>query len=136
MPRLPRRPRLIVMVVVLLVLLLVVLSAFVRLYTDLLWFRSVHFSSVFGRRLTTEIVLFVVFGLLMSVIVGVNIFLAHRLRPPYRAMSQEQQQLDALTHAIAPVRRWIFVVVVGLVGLFSCVGAANRWSIWLQWSKR
>src|SRR3954453_3933785 len=103
MPRLPRRPRLIVMVVVLLVLLLVVLSAFIRLYTDLLWFRSVHFSSVFSRRLTTEVLLFFVFGLLMAAVVGVNIFLAHRLRPPFRAMSQEQQQLEALTHALAPL---------------------------------
>src|SRR3954452_25476170 len=133
MPRIPGRPRLLLMVAVLLVLLLFALSAFVRLYPDLLWFRSVHFSTVFSRRLMTEIVLLVVFGLLMAVIGGVNIFLAHRLRPPYRAMSQEQQQLDALTHAIAPVRRLIFVVVGGLVGLFTGIAAANRWSTWLQW---
>src|SRR3954464_8688677 len=127
MPRLPRRPRLIVMVLVLLVLLLVVLSAFVRLYTDLLWFRSVHFSTVFSRRLTTEIVLFVMFGVLMAFVVGLNIFLAHRLRPPYRALSQEQQQLEALTHAIAPLRRWIFIGVVGAIGLFPGGPPANPW---------
>src|SRR3954449_7372413 len=133
MPRIPGRPRLLLMVAVLLVLLLFALSAFVRLYTDLLWYRSVHFSTVFGRRLTTEILLFVLFGLLMALIVGVNIFLAHRLRPAYRALSQEQQQLEALTHAIAPLRRWIFIGVVGAIGLFTGVAAANRWSTWLLW---
>src|SRR3954454_1326992 len=133
MPRIPGRPRLLLMVAVLLVLLLFALSAFVRLYTDLLWYRSVHFSTVFGRRLTTEILLFVLFGVLMALIVGVNIFLAHRLRPAYRAMSQEQQQLEALTQAVAPLRRWIFIGIVGAIGLFTGVAAANRWATWLQW---
>jgi uncharacterized protein len=121
------------MVAVLLILLFIALSAFVRLYTDLLWFRSVHFSSVFSRRLTTEIVLFVAFGLLMALVVGLNIFLAHRLRPPFRAMSPEQQQLEALTHAIAPLRRWIFIGIVVVIGLFTGAAAANRWSTWLLW---
>src|SRR3954449_3684180 len=133
MPRIPGRPRLLLMVAVLLVLLLFALSAFVRLYTDLLWFRSVHFSTVFSRRLTTEIVLFVMFGVLMAFVVGLNIFLAHRLRPPYRAISQEQQQLEALTHAIAPLRRWIFIGVVGAIGLFTSVASFYRWATWLQW---
>src|SRR3954454_4816395 len=111
MPRIPGRPRLLLMVAVLLVLLLFALSAFVRLYTDLLWYRSVHFSTVFGRRLTTEIVLFVLFWLLIALIVGVNISPDPPPRSVCRAMSQEQQQLKALTQALAPLRLWIFVAI-------------------------
>ena len=133
MPRLPGRSRLLIPVAIALVLLFVVFSAFVRLYTDLLWFRSVHYSDVFSRRLTTEIVLFFIFGVLMALVVGLNIVLAYRLRPAYRAMSQEQQQLEGLTNAFAHLRGWIFAVVVLLVGLFTGVAAANRWSTWLLW---
>jgi uncharacterized protein len=133
MPRLPGRPRLLVAVVVIVVLLIFAFSAFVRLYTDLLWFRSVHYSDVFSRRLTTEIVLFVLFGVLMALVVGSNIFLTYRLRPAYRAISPEQQQLEALSNAFAHLRRWIFLAVVLLVGLFTGIAAAGRWSTWLLW---
>jgi uncharacterized protein len=133
MPRLPGRPRLLVAVVVIVVLLIFVFSAFVRLYTDLLWFRSVHYSDVFSRRLTTQIVLFVLFGVLMALVVGANIFLTYRLRPAYRAISPEQQQLEALSNAFAHLRRWIFLAVVLLVGLFTGIAAAGRWSTWLLW---
>src|SRR3954470_829052 len=112
MPRMPARPRLLIPILVGAVLLVLALFAFVRLETDLLWYRSVHYSDVFSRRLTTEIVLFVLFGLLMALAVGTNIYLAYRLRPPYRAISQEQQQLEALSSAFAPLRRWIFGAVL------------------------
>jgi uncharacterized membrane protein (UPF0182 family) len=132
-PRLPGRPRLLIPIVIAVVLLVVAFSAFVRLYTDLLWFRSVHYSNVFDRRLVTEIVLFFLFGVLMALVVGGNILLAYRLRPAYRAISPEQQQLEALSNAFAHLRRWIFTAVVLLVGLFTGVAAANRWSTWLMW---
>ena len=133
MPRLPGRTRLLIPVIFLIVLLLLAFSAYVRLYTDLLWFRSVHYSDVFSRRLTTEVVLFFLFGVLMALVVGLNIWLAYRLRPAYRAISQEQQQLEGLTNAFAHLRHWLFAVVVLLVGLFTGVAAANRWSTWLLW---
>ena len=133
MPRLPGRPRRWIPIVVGLVLLIAAFSAFVRLYTDLLWFRSVHYSHVFGRRLTTEIVLFVVFGVLMALVVGGNILLAYRLRPAFRAISPEQQQLEALSNAFAHLKRWVFLGIVLLVGLFTGIAAANRWSTWLLW---
>jgi uncharacterized protein len=133
MPRFPGRPRVLIPIIIGLVVLVLAFSAFVRLYTDLLWFRSVHYSNVFDRRLTTEIVLFVIFGALMALVVGGNILLAYRLRPAYRAISPEQQQLEGLTNAFAHLRRWIFVVVVLLVGLFTGIAAANRWSTWLLW---
>ena len=133
MPRLPGRSRRAIPILVVAAVLIAVFSAFVRLYTDLLWFRSVHYADVFDRRLTTEIVLFVIFGLLMALVVGGNILLAYRLRPAYRAISPEQQQLEALSNAFAHLKRWIFVGVVLLIGVFTGVAAANRWSTWLLW---
>ncbi|MBV9290999.1 MAG: hypothetical protein JO222_01010, partial [Frankiales bacterium] len=46
-PRLNRRSRLVLPIVVAVVLLIVLISVYDSVYTDLLWFRSVGFSSVF-----------------------------------------------------------------------------------------
>ena len=62
--------------------------------------------------LWTKIGLFAVFGLLMAVAVGVNIYLAHRLRPPLSAMSLEQQSLDRYRMGIAPYRKWLLLAVI------------------------
>src|SRR5947209_2406726 len=134
MPRMPGRlPRLLIPTLVALVVLIIAFVAFDRLYTDLLWFRSVHHSSVFSRRLTTEFVLFFLFGILMALIVGLNIVLAYRSRPPYRPASPEQQQLEALTNAFSHLRGWVLGGVLVLIGLFTGVAAANHWSTWLMW---
>src|SRR4051794_22443673 len=94
------------------VLIIIALAVYVGLYTDLLWYRSVDYASVFTRRLMTQVVLFVVFGTLMAAVVGANIVIAYRLRPAFRPRSPEQQQLEMLTQALAHIRRWVFVAVV------------------------
>jgi uncharacterized protein len=47
-------------------------------YIDWLWFKSVGFTSVWSTVLTTKITLFVVVGLLTSLFISANIYLAHR----------------------------------------------------------
>jgi uncharacterized protein len=90
-PQFRGRARITVWLVLALIALIVVVSVYVALYTDLLWYRSVGFSSVFSRRLTTQVLLFFVFAFVMAAIVGANIVVAYRTRPPFRPMSQEQQ---------------------------------------------
>ncbi|MCC5478914.1 UPF0182 family membrane protein [Streptomyces barringtoniae] len=108
-------------------------TMFAGFWTDWLWYRSVHYSSVFTTVLWTKIGLFSVFGLLMAVAVGVNIWLAHRLRPPLSAMSMEQQSLDRYRMGIAPYKRWLLLAVTALVGLIAGASAAGQWQTWLMW---
>jgi uncharacterized membrane protein (UPF0182 family) len=75
------RPRLLLPVIVILVILVAVFLAFTAVWTDMLWYRSVGFSSVYTKQLTTRVVLFFSAGLLMVVLLGVNIVTAYRLRP-------------------------------------------------------
>ncbi len=131
-PRFRARPRL-VLALVGVVILIVVILALAGVYTDFLWFQSVHYSSVFTTRLRTEALLFVVFGLFMAVVVGANIVVAHRLRPPFRAMSQEQQSLERYRVAIDPVRRWVVIAICVLIGLFAGASASGQWRTWLLW---
>ncbi|MBB5936835.1 hypothetical protein FHS42_003912 [Streptomyces zagrosensis] len=106
---------------------------FAGFWTDWLWYRSVHYSSVFRTTLTTKIGLFFVFGLLMATAVGVNIWLAHRLRPPLSAMSLEQQSLDRYRMGIDPYKKWLLIGVTALVGLISGASASGQWRTWLLW---
>ena len=106
---------------------------FAGFWTDWLWYRAVDFSSVFTTTLWTKIGLFFVFGLLMALAVGVNVWLAHRLRPPLSAMSLEQQSLDRYRMSIAPYKKWMLVGVTAVIGLISGASAAGQWRTWLLW---
>ncbi|WKX74423.1 UPF0182 family protein [Streptomyces sp. XD-27] len=126
-----RRVRTLLMTLGVLAALAMLFVMFAGFWTDWLWYRSVGYSSVFTKTLTTKIGLFAVFGLLMAAAVGFNIWLAHRLRPPLSAMSLEQQSLDRYRMAIAPYKVWLLVAVTALVGLIAGASASSQWRTWL-----
>ncbi|MEU2055370.1 UPF0182 family membrane protein [Streptomyces bungoensis] len=128
-----RRARTLLTTLGVLAVLGMVFTMFAGFWTDWLWYRSVHYSSVFSTMLWTKIGLFFVFGVLMAVAVGVNIWLAHRLRPPLSAMSMEQQSLDRYRMGIAPYKAWLLIAVTSLVGLIAGASAAGQWRTWLMW---
>ncbi|EST38596.1 hypothetical protein N566_06650 [Streptomycetaceae bacterium MP113-05] len=128
-----RRARTLLMTAGVLAVLVMVFVMFAGFWTDWLWYRSLDYSSVFTTTMVTKVGLFAVFGLLMAGLVGLNIWLAHRLRPPLSAMSLEQQSLDRYRMGIAPYKKWILSGVTALVGLVSGASAAGQWRTWLLW---
>lgn len=108
-------------------------TMFAGFWADWLWYRSVKYSSVFTTTLWTKIGLFFVFGVLMALAVGVNVWLAHRLRPPLSAMSMEQQSLDRYRMGIAPYKKWLLLGITALVGLIAGASASSQWRTWLMW---
>lgn len=135
-PQLPpfnRRVQVAVAAVAGLVVLFIAWTVFASQFTDLLWFRSVGFSSVFSRRLVTEIVLFLVFGSVMALVVALNIFIAYRLRPKELPHSIEQQQLDRYRQLVHPLRGWALAFVAVIIGIITGAAASRRWETWLLW---
>ncbi|MFH8895545.1 UPF0182 family protein [Streptomyces coeruleorubidus] len=128
-----RRVRTLLMTLGVLAALGMVFTMFAGFWTDWLWYRSVNYSSVFTTTLWTKIGLFFVFGLLMALAVGFNIWLAHRLRPPLSAMSMEQQNLDRYRMSIAPYKKWLLLGITALVGLIAGASASGQWRTWLMW---
>ncbi|MEU8617102.1 UPF0182 family protein [Streptomyces sp. NPDC048623] len=128
-----RRARTLLMTLGVLAVLAMVFVMFSGFWTDWLWFRSVHYSSVFTTTLWTKIGLFLVFGLLMALAVGLNIWLAYRLRPPLSAMSLEQQNLDRYRMGVAPFKKWVLLAITALVGLIAGASASGQWRTWLMW---
>ncbi|MET9389668.1 UPF0182 family protein [Streptomyces sp. NPDC006624] len=128
-----RRVRTLLMTLGVLAVLGMAFTMFAGFWTDWLWYRSVKYSSVFTTTLWTKIGLFFVFGLLMALAVGFNIWLAHRLRPPLSAMSMEQQNLDRYRMSIAPYKKWLLIGITALVGLIAGASASGQWRTWLMW---
>ncbi|MBD0707479.1 MULTISPECIES: UPF0182 family protein [unclassified Streptomyces] len=128
-----RRARTLLMTLGVLAVLAMAFVMFAGFWTDWLWYRSVDYSSVFTTTLWTKIGLFAVFGLLMGLAVGLNVWLAYRLRPPLSAMSLEQQSLDRYRMGLAPFKKWVLLAVTALVALIAGASASGQWRTWLMW---
>ena len=67
-----------------LIALIVIVFVGAGVWTDWLWFRAVHYTSVFGTTYGVKWALFGIAAAFMTAVIGVNIRLAYRLRPPPR----------------------------------------------------
>ncbi len=119
--------------VVVLIVLLIVFSIFTSIYTDLLWFRSVGYASVFSRTLAARTLLFLGFGLVFAAVVAINFVVAYRTKPAYQAMVPGQAELDRYRMALDPYRRIVVAVIVTLLGLIGGSAAAGEWRTYMQW---
>jgi uncharacterized membrane protein (UPF0182 family) len=100
-------------------------------YVDWLWFESVGFTGVWSTVLTTKIALFVVAGLLTSLIISLNVYLAFRRRPFYVPTSVEADNLERYRATIDPIRKLVFAGIVLVLFYFGGTSASNLWGSWL-----
>ena len=107
---------------------LVALSGF---YVDWLWFESVGFTGVWSTVLTTKIALFVIAGLLTSLVISLNVYLAFRRRPFYVPTSVEADNLERYRATIDPIRKLVFAGIVLVLFYFGGTSASNLWGSWL-----
>lgn len=131
MPVLSRRARRIVAIVVAVVAVIVGLLVAVNLYADWLWFSEVGYTDVFSTVVRTRLLLFVVFGALMAAIVAANLIIAFRLRPDYRPMSMEQQNLERYRLALTPRFGLAVGIVATITGFIAGMSAQGQWRSWL-----
>ncbi|MFI6517455.1 UPF0182 family protein [Spirillospora sp. NPDC050679] len=130
------RTRLVLPVLVTLAVLLIAFMVFTAIWTNLLWYRSVGFSSVYTTELWAKVVLFVGAGALMALVVGANMVIAYKLRPAYRPLSIEQQGLERYRTLIDPRRKLIMFGSLGLLALLTGSSVAGRWPVWLAFLNR
>ena len=131
--RVSRRGKIVIGVLVSLFILLSALGSLVRVYTNWLWFGEVGYRGVFSTILTTRIVLFLVVGLVLAAIIGANVFLAYRMRPPFRPISQEQENLERYRVALEPRKRLIFGALVVVTFIAAGMSAQSNWKTWQLW---
>src|ERR1700712_2969582 len=131
--RVSRRGKIVIGVLASLFVILSVLGSLVRVYTNWLWFGEVGYRGVFSTILWTRIVLFLAVGLALTVIIGANVFLAYRMRPPFRPMSQEQENLERYRVALEPRKRLIFGALLVIIFIAAGMSAQGDWKIWQLW---
>src|SRR6266568_1027391 len=133
---LPRWPKFLIPAAAGLIALIIVVSVVAGVWTDYLWFRSVSYTSVFGTTYGTKWLLFLVTALFMAAVVGLNAWLAYRLRPAYRPAAPDQQSLEGYRTILDPHRRLMLGLLLGLIGLISGLTAASSWRTWLLFANR
>ncbi|GIG65320.1 hypothetical protein HNR73_000940 [Phytomonospora endophytica] len=132
LPRMNRRGRYVLILLVGLIALLTATGWMVGIWTDYLWYDEVKFTEVFSTTLRSRALLFVVFGGLMALWVGLNLWLAYRFRPSAAMLtSPDQQVLDRYRRALSPRLKLWTGLVAGVVGLFTGLAAQDQWQSWL-----
>ena len=134
--KLPRWPRYLVPVLAGLVALIVVLVIIAGVWTDFLWYRSVHYGSVFGVIYGTRWALFFVTGLFMAVVTGFNAVIAFRLRQAYRPVASQRPGIETYRMAVDPHRRLLLGIALGLVGVISGITASGAWRTWVMFANQ
>ncbi|CAN5659318.1 UPF0182 family protein [soil metagenome] len=112
----------------------------VRFSTDVLWFREVGLSSVLFKSLLTQLGVGVAVAVLVALVVWVNLVLAGRIAPSYRArfevVAGRPDPLDQYRDLLDPHLKSIRIAVALFVGLLTGLSAASAWQTVLLWMNR
>ncbi|MFM2159523.1 MAG: hypothetical protein RLY39_54 [Actinomycetota bacterium] len=131
-PMRPKRPGPFALTAIVLVILGSILVGLSGFYADFLWFRSVDFVSVWGTVLVTKAALFIFFGLITSLFITANVYLAYRSRPLYAPVLVEADNLERYRGQLEPIRRWVLLAIA--LGFFYFAGTSGvaLWERWMQ----
>jgi uncharacterized membrane protein (UPF0182 family) len=132
--RVSRRGKIVIGVLISLFVLLTLLGSLDSLYINWLWFGELGFRKVFRTILITRIVLFLIVGVALTVIIGANVYLAYRMRPPFRPISQEQENLERYRLSVEPRKKLIFGGLLALVFLIAGMSGQSDWKTWQLWN--
>ena len=126
-----KKPSPLALTLIILAVLAGALVALSGVYVDWLWFKSVGFNSVWTTVLTTKIALFIVAGLVTSLIISTNIFIAYRRRPFDVSMAMESDNLERYRATIDPIRKLFFAGLAAVLFYFGGTTGIQLWSSWL-----
>src|SRR4051812_16104649 len=116
--RVPRGRIGLVLVAAILLVLLLSLRAIAGYYTDYLWFKEVHFTSIWRGVLGAKIALAVIFTVLFFVLLWVNLAIADRVAPTIRMSGPGEELFERYREVVAPRAA---LVRTGVSALFAII---------------
>src|SRR4051812_32561761 len=137
LPR-PRRPKIgprgrvgLVLAVIALFLLLTSLRGIAGFYTDLLWFDSLGYRSVFTGVLGAKASLTILFSLVFFVLLWVNLFIGDRIAPRFRPAGPEEEVIERYHELIGHRTGLVRIVVSAVFALIAGAGVGGQWNDWI-----
>ena len=118
-------------VLVVLVILLFSLRGLAGFYTDYLWFDSLGQGSTWSSLLAARVAPALVFTVVFFVIMFVNLLIADRLAPKYRAMGPEDELIARYQQAAGPYTTRIRIGVSLFFALIAGIGVSSQWKQWI-----
>jgi uncharacterized membrane protein (UPF0182 family) len=130
-PRTSRRFRIgVIVAVVVLILLISTARGLAGFYTTYLWFREVHFTSVFRGVLVTKILLAIVFSALFFAAMLASLTVADRFAPLELDETVHDELVERYRASVYPHGRWLRIGVALVFALFGGVGVNAQWNNW------
>jgi uncharacterized protein len=118
-------------VVVVLVVLLFSLRGLAGFYTDYLWFDSLGQGATWSSLLAARVAPALVFTVVFFVIMFVNLVIADRLAPKYRAMGPEDELIARYQQVAGPYAMRIRIGVSLFFALIAGIGVSSQWKQWV-----
>ena len=113
--------------------LIVLALVLAGVWTDVLWYDQLGYLSVYRTQVLSQIVLFLLGGLIMAGAVLACLVLAYRSRPVYVPTANESSGIERYREALEPLRRLVVLAVPIVLGLFAGSAVAGQWQTVLLW---
>ena len=110
-------------------------TIFAEVWTQKLWFDSVAFPQVFTTQLLAQVLLFFLFAIVMGGVVGLNMWIAFRLRPSVRRTGQSAV-LDRYRDLLESRVALAILVPSAFFGIIAGVSALSQAMEYLAWWNR
>jgi uncharacterized membrane protein (UPF0182 family) len=118
-------------IVVVFIVLLFSLRGLAGFYTDYLWFDSLGQGSTWSSLLAARVAPALVFTVVFFVIMFVNLVIADRLAPKYRAMGPEDELIARYQQVAGPYTMRIRIGVSLFFALIAGIGVSSQWKQWI-----
>ncbi len=127
----PRRRIILVSTLVVLFLLRLSLRSLATLWTDQLWFSSLHISSVFSTLLEVKVGLAVSFGAAFFVVLWGNLYLTDRFGARDLSFEPEDEIVRRFQDVVRPYAGRIYAVLSLGIGAIAGLTATGQWQSYL-----
>lgn len=115
----------IIITIAVLIILIKIFDPLANLYTDWLWFKSLHYEKVFTTMLFSKICLGIISGIVFFIVTYTNLWLARKLCP------SDYSPIADIFERFASVFKQFFGLIVFLlmvvISVFVGIGAAEHW---------
>ena len=125
MTRKPLRPAQL-SIIILVGLALAFLGA-TNFYTSVLWYQQLGFDQVLFTQIKSQVLVGLTAGLLAAVVIGVNVFLANKMRAIYARAASLNDPLAAVRESLEKARKVVLVAAPVVAGLLAGIWAAPKW---------